>query len=93
MNSELNSKSGSNTSIISSVTFRGLFSLLILLLCSDLLKEKILRTPFAKVGEIYTISMKIPSQSEKHFDGLKQDEIVMIKLMANMIVKNVIRTT
>ena len=79
------------TSKVSVNPFKGLFILFILLLASGLLKESLISIPFTKISEPYTFSLKKPSQSEKHLVGLKDYERNMIKFMAKMIVKHVIR--
>lgn len=81
----------SSLSIMQLDEFKGLFILVILLLCSGLLKENIIRIPFIEDDEPYIISMKMPSHSEKHLEGLDQNERALIKHMAKMIVNYVIR--
>lgn len=81
----------SSLSIMQLDEFKGLFILVILLLCSGLLKENLIRIPFIEDDEPYIISMKKPSHSEKHLEGLDQNERALIKHMAKMIVNYVIR--
>ena len=81
----------SSLSIMQLDEFKGLFILVILLLCAGLLKENLVRIPFIEDDEPYTIKMKKPSRSEKHLEGLDQNERALIKHMAKMIVNYVIR--
>lgn len=81
----------SSLSIMQLDEFKGLFILVILLLCSGLLKENLILIPFIEDDEPYIISMKKPSHSEKHLEGLDQNERALIKHMAKMIVNYVIR--
>jgi len=52
---------------------------------------KTLKNAAMEKNEKYEIKMKRPVNNEKHLEGLNENERKMIKLMASMIVKSVIK--